>query len=453
MLDTDRFYIIAVLLVVGTALVAIINSILRRIILRLKQSAGAEPIQWPGNSVITASVAGAYFINLFIIWIISNYGFDPFYVFSSSIAGPSSSRSDTLPEVLLTMIVVVCISLALARSARSLIGNLFFFTILLFAILILLLFQTPIAFWTVAVLLLLIVLRQLRHHYENLEPLSKAAQIVVVFSFFISGLHTLAEYLSPHLAATLYEQLDFLTLFRVRLTLAILFSTIVFLATGIATFHTFHFQYRDAVPTPQPPDRFWMIFYPFILVINLISNFIRWVGTFLATVIVESLRFLWKVIFSRPLWKAILYITATAISLFVLAADVLIVKPHLSAVIRNPSFLLMPNVDLAWANSYLGIAFVVAMLATLALAWLWLPRNASLEVRQGALSRIVISASAMYVCIFFATITYFPALNYIFSLHSSELNFPGVYTIFACLLAAMFSAVQLVRVRGEKEQT
>jgi hypothetical protein len=136
----------------------------------------------------------------------------------------------------------------------------------------------------------------------------------------------------------------------------------------------------------------------------------------------------------------ILYIAATAACLFVLAGDVVLINPHLSAILRDASILFdQSKPNLLWSNVYLGVSFIAAIVAVLALVQIWLPRYASPSVRHVAVSRVIIAAGAIYICCCLAILTYFPGLNFVFGLHRPDLNWPGVYTAFAVILAGFFA--------------
>jgi hypothetical protein len=387
----------------------------------------SAPREWPGRTIIWSSIIFVYLISLLTIWSIS-VDMPESFTTENHIIGEVILNAD---QLLMTIVAVLWISISLSRSFLGFISNLTFFAIQLFALLTLVLYRTPSSFWLCVGILVVIGIRELRGHLIRQPVLTAIAQVLLVAIAFIQGLHLLTRYLVPEIATGSYgEFLD--AIFRLRIVIAILFTSAVLLGTAINTFRNFSFQYHEFFKQ----DNVHFILIPIYNAINLLVNFLRMVGLFFATVFREAIRFIWRIISSWDLWRTLLNIGLTAVCLFVLAVDVLIIRPDLFAILRRPSVLIQPDSQLIWSNVYVAIAFVAAMLAIFVLARIWRPRGA--EALQAVDSRIVTAAGAIYVCTCFATLTYFQVLNYVLGLHDVNLSWPGFYAAFVCILAAFF---------------
>lgn len=407
----------------------------------------------PTNTMITICVIACYLIALAIIAV-------------SLLEGGSYELSDVryagkkIPlitqELLMSFVISVWITLPIATTAKRIVLQMASVSTQLLIVLCLLVYKTTAFFWLTAILLVIIVINELGHRFDDEPMLKKLAQTVMVFGLFTTALLVFTIIFLPSLASDLYNQFDYVTLFRIRTLVFVFFVTVIVLATVIKTVETFRFQWKKFVYTEidnvnkhgslvgsamlpfHMAGQFLRVAIQFSG--NLSANFFRLIGTFFATVLVEALRFIWQAFLSWPLWRAILYIAGTAFCLFTLAGEVILVKPHLATVLSNTTlFAHLDDRSLVWSNALIGFHFVVAVAAILSLVQIRMPRKALPALRQSAVATVVIAAASVYICAVLATITYFPVLNYIFTLHSWGLNWPGVYTTIAVLLAVLFA--------------
>jgi hypothetical protein len=331
-----------------------------------------------------------------------------------------------------------------------------------FAIFYLVVEQDLMSLFAVAIILIVLAIWELvQQEFGGEALLSKIIQAIGVVAFFPFALLALVGHVSANLAAALKDQSLLTAILWTRMGIAIVVATVVLLQIGIETFRHFEFRYREIWPFPKRSKKPRWSGYPFLepfrvvgkvvatMIIgsgNLFYTFIVNVGMFFALIISETLSFLWRTFFGRPLWEVLFRVTATAACLFILVIDIVFIRPHIVRVMREPSIILLHDSALALSNLFIALAFIVAIIAIIGIVWTRIPRGTSSSAisiaRQIAARRVIYSGIVVYICCCGATLTCFPVLNYFVGINESRNNFPGVYTTLALILGVIFTTTE-----------
>ncbi len=395
---------------------------------------GTVPL-WPSNILIKTSVAATF---LMALTIVSGTGFHLF---------DDPQRSDLpitlpphLPEVFAIAIIVGLISFSLSNSSLTLIRNISFFIVPLVSSVWLILYQSAWSFWTTAAVMCFVVAAELNEQMVFKDWFISGSQIAVVYAFFVSLFVVVASKYLPELVSHGYVS-SVIPILRFRTIAAAAFSVVVVTVLCVKTYQDFSYQATDLVSVNAENERLGLIYLAILTVINFMWKVGATVGAFFEAFWRELISFI-RQVFNRAMWTTILYASGTIICFLGLAAEVVLIKRHLLTVMQNVSLFFNWNRALLFSNLLFGGAFIMAMIAILALVQIWLPRDATKEVRRATETRVVNGTAMICICIFVANFLYYPFLNFLFSLGDQNLSWPGVYTVVIIVLGIVITTLR-----------